>query len=213
MAISVALLIGLATLPLATPRISGIAPSSPVAGPAPQSLTLTGEGFMRGLSVTVSTPAGTTQVFKETDVQSQEEASFRVAVTLATPGTYNFVITNPDGGISQPFGFRVGTVAPAASAPVIDSLVPSKVTKQTQPQVLHIDGKRFVQGLTITVSDPAGNVTNVSGSAITNVTQNSCDASVVLTVEGEYTVTLANPDGQVSNAVSLSVRLPGAERR
>jgi hypothetical protein len=207
MTISGALLIGLATLPLSTPRITGIAPSSPVAGPAPQSLTITGEGFMRGLSVTVTTPVGTTQVFKDMDVQSQEEASFRVAVTLATPGTYNFVVTNTDGGVSQPFGFKVGTVAPAASAPVIDAVVPARVTKGTQPQVLRFDGKRFVQGLTVNVSDPAGNATTISGSAITNVTQNAFDASIVLGVEGEYTLTVHNPDGQISNAVSLSVRL------
>src|SRR3990172_3572782 len=103
MTIAVTLSMALVTSPASTPRITGIAPSSPVVGPAPQQLTVLGEGFMRGLSLTVTLPAGTTQVFKDMDVQSQEEASFRVTVALAAPGTYNFVVTNTDGGVSQPF--------------------------------------------------------------------------------------------------------------
>lgn len=190
----------------ATPRITGIAPSSPVAGPSAQQLTITGEGFMRGLTLTAMSPAGQSQVYKDMDVQSQEDASFRVSVPLTTAGAWNFTVTNTDGGVSQPFRLDVVLAAPAASSPVITSLTPEKGAKQSQPQTIHVEGKRFVAGLTVHISDPAGNVINVGGGSITNQTENAFDMSLTLTVEGEYNVTVTNPGGQVSNAVNLSVR-------
>lgn len=202
-----ALAFTLSPLTSSTPRITGVAPQVVVAGPSPQQVTVVGAGFMPGLSLAVMNPAGSTQVYKNIDVQSQEEASFRVSVPFPTTGAYLFTVTNTDGGVSQPFRFDVGGPKPVnATAPVIDSVTPQRAAKQSQPQALTIDGKRFVQGLTVTINDPAGNATTVSGTQITNLTQNSFVISVVLTVEGEYTVSVTNPDGLTSNSVSLSVR-------
>lgn len=195
---------------ISTPRITGIGPQTLTPGAAVQSVTVTGEGFMKGLSLTVTNPDGATDVFKDVDVQSQEEASFRVPVRLPVAGVYAFVVTNTDGGVSQPFKFtlRATTPAPATAtmAPVIDAITPPKASKQSQPQTLRIDGKRFQQGLIVTLNDAAGNATQVSGNAISDFTQNGFTITVMLTVEGEYTVSLVNPDGQTSNALSLSVR-------
>lgn len=194
-----------------TPRVTGIAPQTLKPGPSAQQVTVIGEGFVRGLTLTVTSPAGQSQVYKDIEVQSQEEASFRVQIVLPVAGTYQFVVTNTDGGVSQPFKFDLGGGAtPAATAPstapVIDAITPSKTSKQSQPQLLQFSGQRFVQGLVVTFNDPAGNDVRVSGNGITNLTSNSFTAAVVLTVEGEYTVTVTTPDGQVSNSASLSVR-------
>jgi hypothetical protein len=204
-ALAATLSFALGALPV-TPRITGITPTSPTAGPAVQQLSVIGEGFMRGLSLSVTTPSGTVQTYKNVDVQSQEEASFRVGVTLTAPGAYTFVVTNTDGGVSQPFRLDATGPAPAANAPVIDGITPAKAAKQGQSQTLHVQGKRFVQGLVLRLSDPAGNVLDISGGSITNQTQNAFDATVTLTAEGEYTITVTNPDGQTSNAMNLSVR-------
>ncbi len=191
-----------------TPRITGVAPASLAPSASAQPITITGEGFMRGLSLTITSPVGATQVYKDMDVQSQEEASFGVSAVLPVAGTYSFVVTNTDGGVSQPFQLQLRAAAPAqpsTTAPVINTITPSKTTKQTQPQTLRIDGARFVQGLTVTLNDPSGAGTTVSGTAISDFTANGFAMSVTLTVEGQYTVTVTNPGGQVSNVVSLSV--------
>jgi hypothetical protein len=195
---------------MSTPRITGIGPQTLAPSANVQSVTVTGQGFMRGLSLTVTNPDGATDVFKDVEVQAQEEASFRVSVRMQVAGAYSFVVTNTDGGVSQPFKFTLRaatpTATPSTTAPIIDAITPSKGTKQSQPQSLRIEGKRFQQGLVVTVNDAAGNATQVSGNAISDFTQNGFTISVLLTVEGEYTVSLVNPDGQASNAVSLSVR-------
>lgn len=167
---------------------------------------------MPKLSLIVTTPAGSTQVFKDADVQSQQEASFRVGVVLAVSGVYSFVVTNTDGGVSQPFRLELREAGPAAapatalSAPVISAITPSKTSKQSQPQAFHLDGSRFMQGLTVTISDPVGGATVVSGNGITDLTANGLTFTSAITVEGEYTISVTNPDGKTSNAVSLSVR-------
>jgi len=197
-----------------TPHITGIAPQGLKPGPAAQQVTVVGSGFMRGLSLSITGPAGQSQTYKDIEVQSQEEASFRVPVVLPVVGVYQFVITNTDGGVSQPFAFELHAPTPpsgpmasqASTAAVIDAITPSKPSKQSQPQLLVFNGQRFVQGLTVTFHDPTGTATTISGNEISNLSSNGFTASVVLTVEGEYTVTVTTPDGQVSNSASLSVR-------
>lgn len=203
-------LVALTATVTSTPRISAVhGVTTPK--PTPQTITIAGTGLMNGLSLQISAPDGTTQMFKDIKVEPQEDAAFKVDATLATPGAYVFIATNTDGGVSQPFRLDLkasgaGSATPTTMGPVIDGITPARVNKQTQPQVLTLDGKRFMPGLIVTLNDAAGNSTTVSGNAISNMTQNSFSMSVVISVEGEYTVTVTNPDGQVSNAASLSVR-------
>ncbi len=196
-----------------TPHITGIAPQTLKPGPSAQQVTVIGTGFTRGLSLMVTSPTGSSQQYKDIEVPSQENAAFHVPVVMALAGTYQFVVTNADGGVSQSFAFELrAPAAPAvatsatATAPVIDTITPEKPSKQSQPQLLVFNGKRFMQGLIVTFHDPTGTATTVSGNDITNLSSNGFNASVVLTVEGEYTVTVTMPDGQVSNSASLSVR-------
>jgi hypothetical protein len=207
----------LSTAATSTPRITGITPQSIVTGPTAQQIAVTGQGFMRGLSMVVTDPAGATQVFKDINVETQESASFNVAVAFPIVGVYQCVVTNTDGGVSQPFGLTVRDAAPAAAtsqstAPVITSISPSTLRKQSQPQTLRVDGARFAQGLIVTFDDPTGKAVQYSGRDITNQTANSFTLTVIITVEGEYTLSLVNPGGEASNSVSLSVRGTAAAR-
>jgi hypothetical protein len=196
------------TLFTSTPRITGIGPAAITPAPAAQLVTVSGEAFLKGLSLAITSPAGGTQLFKDADIQALEESSFRVSPVFSTAGTYSLVVTNPDGGVSQPFQLKVAAVAPAVTGtpPVIDAVTPSRAQKQTQAQLLRVDGKRFAQGLVVNVTDPTGVTVNVSGSAIGQQTPNTFNVSVVLSIEGEYSITVTNADGQISNMVSVSVR-------
>ena len=194
-----------------TPRITGVAPQVITASPNAQVLMVGGEGLIRGLSLAVMSPSGSTQVYSNIEVASQEGASFRLPVQFPVPGAYLLTITNTDGGTSQPFRLDVRGPGPMVgvankTAPVISTLTPSKAGKQTQPQTFNVEGQQFVQGLTVTLNDPTGDETIVSGNAINNVSSNSFTFTVILTVEGEYTVSVTNPGGSTSNSVSLSVR-------
>lgn len=188
---------------LSTPRITGVAPN-PI-GPSPTSrvLTVSGEGFMAGLSLMVTTPGGGSRVFQDADIQQRRESSFQVSMVLATAGTYSLVVTNSDGGMSAPFQLKVA--AAATGAPVINSVTPARTTAQPGAQALRVDGKLFAQGLTVYVTDPTGQVAIVSGNDVTDVTPSGFRVSVVLGMEGQYTLDVKNPDGGTSNSFSVTV--------
>jgi hypothetical protein len=189
------------TIVASSPRITNVAIGPPGQGSSPQVLTVSGEGFVTGLSLTVTTPNGGTQYFKGADVQSPRESSFQVSMILATAGTYTLVVTNPDGGMSAPFALRVPA---AAEKPVIDAVTPSKASVLPEAQVLRVEGKRFMPGLAVSVTDPTGTVTNASGNDVMEVTPTGFRVSVVLALEGQYTLIVTNPDGAVSNAVTVT---------
>lgn len=189
------------TIVASSPRITNVAIGPAGRGSSPQVLTVSGEGFLPGLSLAVTTPNGGTQYFKGADVQSPRESSFQVSMVLATAGTYSLVVTNPDGGMSAAFALKVPA---AAETPIIDSVAPSKASVSPNAQVLRVDGKRFVSGLVVNVIDPTGTVVNVGGNDVMDITPTSFRVSVMLGLEGQYTLTVTNPDGAVSNAVSLA---------
>lgn len=199
-----------------TPHITGVAPTTVAPGPNPQQLTVTGTGFARGLSLVVSSPKGGSQLFRGSDVQSVDEASFRVSAVLPTAGVYVFVVTNTDGGVSQPFRYELRAAraditkeAPAvttkSAAPVIYAVTPRTKRKGTQPQDVEIQGKGFQQGLTVIVNDPVGGSQTLSGSALDNFNETGFTLTAVFAIGGEYTISVVNPDRQASNAVSLAI--------
>lgn len=201
----------LTTAATSTPQITGVAPASLVTAPAAQQISVTGQGFMRGLSMVISDPAGASQVFKGMSVEPQESASFNVTASFPIAGVYQFVVTNTDGGVSQPFSLTVRDGAPRvvpsqSTAPVINLVSPDTLRKQSQPQSLRVNGTGFVQGLIVTLEDPTGKAVQYSGRDIVNQTATSFVVMVIVTVEGEYTLGVVNPGGQWSNSASLSVR-------
>ena len=190
---------------VSNPRITGVVAVPPGQSSSPQILTVSGESFLAGLSLTVITPGGGSQLFKGADIRSRTESSFQVSMALATTGTYSLIVTNPDGGASAAFGFTVTPSKPAATAeaPIIDAVAPLKPVAQPDAQALRVDGKRFVSGLTVYVTDPTGQVATVTD--VIDMTANGFRVSVVLGMEGQYTLTVKNPDGGASNAFSVTV--------
>ena len=185
-----------------TPRIVSVSPSSPARSHHPQTLSIGGENFLPGLTLTIATPDGGSQVFRGSDIISSRDGAFQVSIALTSLGTYVLVVTNPDGGVSDPFPLKVQALS---EGPVIDTVTPSTPGKRPDPQILQVDGKRFMPGLTVNLIDPTGEVTNLRGNDIRDVTPNGFRVQVLLGMEGEYTLTVTNPTGEVSNAVSLTV--------
>ena len=193
------------------PRVTSVAPSPIVTSPKPQALKVTGTGFAPGLVVEL-TQQGNTETFSGGAIRSQASTSFEIAVVLAQPGAATLVVRNTDGGVSDPFALKVEagqTGRPEGpvpqSLPSIDRVAPDKATKGSVAQLLTFSGNNFVQGLSVSVTDPTGSVTVIKGTAIDSVTRDIVKLNIVLEIAGEYTFLITNPSGQSSNSVVVIV--------
>lgn len=193
------------------PRVTSVAPSPVVMSPKPQALKVTGTGFAPGLTVEV-TQLGNTETFSGAAVRSQAATSFEISVVFAQPGAATLVVRNTDGGVSDPYTVRVEVDESAKperpspkTLPVIDRVIPDKATKGSTAQPLTFNGNNFVQGLSVSVTDPTGNVTVLKGTALETVTREMVKMSLVLDIAGEYSFLITNPSGQSSNSVIVIV--------
>ena len=82
------------------PAVGGITPSVLMASSLPQTITVTGTNFQSGLTVTVTTPSGSTS-----PVATQVTAtSFQISAIFVA-GSYAVTVRNSDGGSSSAFSF------------------------------------------------------------------------------------------------------------
>lgn len=187
-----------------TPAVTSVAPSAPAPTATPQRLTVNGREFQARLELMVRTPDGGSLQFKESAIQARTESSFQVDVPLVTAGSYSLVVTNPDGGISQPFTLKVA--APPGPVPAIDRIMPDDIRRGVAPQDIKIEGRNFVSGLKVIVIDPAGN--EVAGTTVRDLTATTFTLNIKLEAAGPHTIVVRNPNGTASNTATMTVRLP-----
>jgi hypothetical protein len=194
---------------LLAPVISSVAPQAPLRSAAAQVLTIGGVNFANGLSLTVMEPDGRKQSYTGTTIEARRDTSFRVSVILAATGAYTLIVTNPDGVASDPFVLKGQPAAqpPAAArvTPKVDRVLPEQLTKDPLPQTLSVTGERFVEGLSVYLTDPIGTVFMIKGSALGSFTASSFSVSVVIEMTGDYTLLVTNPSGESSNSVTIKV--------
>jgi hypothetical protein len=185
------------------PEINSITPAAPVRSSKPQMLTVTGRNFRMGLTLTVTQPNGQSMTFQNGDIQARRDTSFQISMLIDQSGAYSFVVTNRDGGTSEPFVLKVDQPR-TADAPAIERIEPQEPTRQVEPQTLRVIGQRFAAGLQAVLTDPAGaDVTDVQ---VTKVTQTSFEISARLDKAGDYSLVVTNPSGAVSNVARIPVR-------
>ena len=187
-----------------TPVITGVEPARPIAGPDAQALAVTGDDFLPGLSLEVRTPDGQTRAYSGDDIQRRQKTRFDVSVLFAADGRYMLVVTNQDGGVSEPFPVTVHKAAPSPDAPVIAQVVPDELQPRPEPQTLRIHGERFMTGLTALITDPTG--TPLPEVAVANVTATSFTVTARFETSGDYELVATNPSGGASNVARVLVR-------
>jgi hypothetical protein len=193
---------------LVAPVITAVEPRSPLAGTEPQTLTITGSNFLAGVSLNVTEPDGRKRTIEGNAILARRETSFQVAIVLAAPGAYTLTATNPDRGTSDQYVVKVqATAQPARVTPKIDRVLPENITKDPQPQILKISGQNFVQGLSVSVTDPVGTVYQFKGTSLGALTATSFDLSVALEMVGDYSLMVTNPTGESSNNVTFKVTM------
>jgi hypothetical protein len=186
-----------------TPVIDRVAPATPTPGATPHLMTVTGKDFQPRLTLKVTSPGGSVTEFKDGLILEPRESSFRVSVVFATTGRYVFVVTNPDGGVSDPFTLEVRAVTKAPS-PIIERIRPDEITKNPEPQNLTVNGREFGPGLRAIVTDPMG--MEVLDPLIRELTPTSFTLNVKLETAGNYSLVVHTAAGTVSTAATIVVR-------
>jgi len=194
--------IGAAGPAWSVPSIQQVAPASLTPQPAPQTLTVTGRQFARGLRLLIRTPGGGTLDLHGDAIQAQTDTAFQVTVALTEAGRYSLVVTNPDGGASDPFVLELQARG-KPPAPVITRVSPDDLHRDPLPQQLKLEGLGFVTGAQVSVTGPTGEM--VPDVSVSRVTTTSIEFRVLLNMAGTYEVAVILPSGVASNVAVFDV--------
>jgi hypothetical protein len=112
------LLAAAATVSAQAPIILGVAPLMPLASSSAQPLSIAGAGFSSGMTVSLTSPSGTTTLFSGAQIQRTTLGAIEVQAVLADDGRWSVRVTNAAGSTSIAWGFIVRPAGPVA-APTI----------------------------------------------------------------------------------------------
>jgi len=90
------------------PKIERVLPAQLTKDPSPQTLSVTGDHFVQGLSVYLTDPIGTVYLMKGSELASFTATSFSVSVSIEMTGEYTLMVTNPSGASSNSMTIKVG---------------------------------------------------------------------------------------------------------
>ena len=183
------------------PVIREIQPGSIQAGSQPQTITVTGDNFATGLSLTVTKPDNQTITISQADIDSLTTNSFRTSVVFDLLGPYGFVARSASGTSSPNFTVAVQVTN---SPPQLISVSPAATPQSTIPQPIIIQGQALSAPLSVTITDPDGFATVIGNDSL-NVTSTSVSLTFVPSKRGAWSLYVTLPGGISSNAVVLSV--------
>ncbi|HBB96669.1 MAG TPA: hypothetical protein DC054_14890 [Blastocatellia bacterium] len=192
------------------PQITTLSPSSmPSDSTISQTLVINGGFFKDGATLTFDPPTGSN--INSTASKLTFISSTRLSYQLnngGDHGTWTVMVRNPDGQTSNVVSFMVTTTG---QAPQITTLSPGSMpADSTIDQTLVINGGFFKDGASLIFDPPTGSNINSTASKLTFIS--STRLSYQLNNGGDHgtwTVTVRNPDGQTSNAVSFTVTTTG----
>jgi hypothetical protein len=151
----------------------------------------------------VTTPGGAVVEYRNNVISDRRDTSFNAMVTMADAGNYEFVVVNPNGRTSRPFRVQV---AAASELPAVTGVQPAVLSKGPSPQTITVGGTRFVAGLTVMVTDPAGNVRTIPSPDVAQILPASFQITLPLEISGTYEIIVKNPDGTVSKTFTFEVQ-------
>ncbi|HEY3743112.1 MAG TPA: IPT/TIG domain-containing protein, partial [Bryobacteraceae bacterium] len=169
-----------------------INPAAANAGGAAFTLTLSGSGFLQGA---VASFNGTT--LRTTFVNATTLTANVPASLIATVGTAPVTVTNPDGAVAGPVNFTIQT------ALTLLSINPPTVPANSKATSITATGTGFIQGAVIVFNGAALATTYVNSTTLTGTIP-----ATQLTQTGPVQVTVLNPNGVSSNAVTFTVGPP-----
>jgi hypothetical protein len=196
--------------PAAAPVLSSLDPNPMIPSDAPQTLTLSGSGFLSGGGLeVVFTSGGASTAFTGSAVSFLSPTELQVPMITGTmPTTYSVHVVNPGGAASGDLSLAVNAPGPNRGAPVITSLNPNPMMKSNSYQALYINGAGFRSGagLRVIVGYPGGSVT-AQGSQVGYLS--GSELELILNVGAfarTFTIQVVDPNGPASNTESLVIQ-------
>jgi len=178
--------------PPGSPTITALTPNSAAAGSPAFTLTVTGTNFVSGETVKWNgNPRSTTFV------SSTQISAAIPATDVATAGTAQIIVVDPEGATSNAATF---TVTGGAAAPTITTLTPNSKQAGSPGFNLTVTGTNFVSGATVKWS---GNPRTTTFGSATQLT--AAIPATDVTAAGSAQVTVTNPDGSGSNAATFTI--------
>ena len=175
--------------PLPPPVITSVSQSNAPAGSPALTLTVNGSGFVQGSVVVFGGTNSATTFVSATQLRAVVTAG-----QLSQGGSFTILVTNPDGQQSNSVPFTV--ITPLS----ITSLSPAALPAGSTSSTLVIAGAGIVSGASIQFG--SSSITPDS----TSPTQVSATIpSALLTQGGTVNVTVTNPDGTISNALTFTI--------
>lgn len=89
------------------PVIASIGPSPLVVGGSLQTVTITGQKFVGGLTILLDAPTGLWTTYSGDSITVQSETQFTARVMLDKTGVWDITVHNPDGSESNEVQFTV----------------------------------------------------------------------------------------------------------
>jgi len=172
------------------PSLTTISPSLATSGGAAFTLTVNGAHFLTGAVVKWNSVALTT-----TFVSASQVTAAVPATDIASPGTASVTVTNTDAQVSNVLTF---TISPS---PTITSLSPTSATAGGAAFTLTVNGAGFVSGAVVKWNGVALTTTFVSSLQVT-----AAVPAADIATAGTASVTLTNPNSQVSGSQSFVVQ-------
>ncbi len=173
-------------------RIDQISPNSTLPGVAVEPLTITGRGFAQGASVLWGD-----LLLRPDSIRSTEITINIRSMLVAREGIVSVAVVNPNNERSNAVPFTIGEVT---SGPQITRLNPDTVQPGGPPLRLTIEGQNFVAGATVRWNDLSLIPLQVTDTRIVVNIPPSLTATA-----GTVNIVVANPDGETSNTVVLTI--------
>lgn len=172
------------------PSIRSLSPGSVRIGAAPFTLNVFGTNFLPGAVVLLGNTALTT-VF-HSDMQLEATVS---AGLVAEGGAADIRVKNPRGELSS-----IARLLIVDDPPKITKITPQTTGTGADKLEITITGERFQRGAAVTVQGTSVSATFVSSTTLTVVVP-----ATFFTKAADLSLVVLNPDGNQSNAISLTV--------
>lgn len=182
-----------------TPALTSISPAAVTIGAPDTSITLTGSGFVEGMSTVTLDGSPIDSTF-----QSATELVVTAPLsTLAILGTHTFVVSNPipGGGASTGANLTVGE-----PAPVLDSISPSSATAGSSEITLTVAGSGFALS---SVVEWNGSALSTTYESATSLMAYLPATDLAAATQAQVEVVTPQPGGGTSSADTFAVNAAG----
>jgi hypothetical protein len=188
--------------PVPTIGSTGVSPSTAVAGTATNvQILVTGTNFVNGAQVQWT--KGSTTALATTFLSSTQLSATVTPALLATAGTANISVLNPDGGTSNQVLFTIS----AAPAPSISSLSQTSAVAGASAFTLVVTGANFTSGSKVQYDNGTGAnpLPQLTTTFLNSGQLTAAMTTSVLSTAGNLLISVLNTDGSISNVVQFTI--------